>query len=369
MLTTRRTRLIQGTNPRFVDGHLLFTRGTTLLAVRMDLSQHAVTGDEIAAIDGVAYEPGTAGVVAHYAVSQHGTLVYVPAAKSHTLVVLHADGTERTIAEDQLYFMNPRFSPRDGRRLVFSSRRHAKEPWEIWVHDMETDKSAHLTSGWRPMWSRDGQSVTFSRSGQGIFTKPVGAGEARPLVPLKTGHWLAGWTSDGRTLIYGMMENTMSSLIARTDEQTRRIIEPSQVWGGRVSPDGRWLAYGSLDSGNFKVLVTPVTGGERFPIADGTDPNWNSAGDEIYYRSGTSLSSVRIDAAGGLVRAVSEPRVVVETFIPPFYDDYDVHPDGRTLVLVRPSGASQPREVAVVVNWFSELRRLTATGTGTGSGR
>ena len=362
--TKRKTRLIQqATNPQFADGHLLFTRGTTLLAVRVDLSQHAVTGDEIAVIDGVAYEPGTAGVAAHYAVSQNGTLVYVPAAKSHALVVVQADGTERTIGGDQLYFMNPRFSPRDGRRLVFSSRRHAKEPWEIWIHDFETEKSGRLTSGWRPMWSRDGQSVTFSRPGQGIFTKPVGAGEARELVSLKTGHWLAGWTSDGRTLIYGMMEKTMSSMIAQTDEQARRIIEPSQLWGGRVSPDGRWLAYGSLDSGNFKVLVTPVNGGERFPIADGTDPNWNSAGDEIFYRSGTSLNSVRIDTASGLVRALSEPRVVVETFIPPFYDDYDVHPDGRTLVLVRPSGATQPREVTVVVNWFLEMRRLVAAGS------
>jgi hypothetical protein len=65
---------------------------------------------------------------------------------------------------------------------------------------------------------------------------------------------------------------------------------------------------------------------------------------------------VRIDTAAA-VRAVSNPRVVIDPFLPPRYDDYDVHPDGRTLVLVRPSGATQPREVVVIVNWIRSLQR------------
>ena len=362
VVTKRGTRLIQGTNPRFADGLLLFTRSTTLLAAPVDLSQHAVTAAEAAVIDGVANEPASATATAHYAVSRNGTLAYVPAARAHSLMLIQADGTERTIGDEQLYFMNPRFSPRDGRRLVFAARRHSKEPWELWIHDFETGKSTHLTSGWRPLWAPDGESVTFSRSGQGLYTKPVGPGEARQLLALKAGHWPVGWTPDARTLVSGVMEGTLSSIVALTAGQTRRIIEPAQTWGGRLSPDGQWLAYYSLDSGNFKVMITAVKGGERWPIADGTDPNWNPAGNEIYYRNGTRLMAVRVDTTGGVVRA-SEPRVAVEGFIPPFYDDHDVHPDGRTVVVVRPSGATQSREVAVVVNWFPEMRRLVAAGS------
>jgi Tol biopolymer transport system component len=360
--TKRSNRLIQGSNPRLADGHLLFNRSTTLLAVPVDLSRRELTGAEVVVVDGVAYEPAMAGVTAHYAVSRSGTLAYVPAAKSHSLALLQADGTERVIGDEQLFFMNPRFSPRDGQRLVFAARRHLKEPWEIWVHDLHAGNSTRLTSGWRPMWARDGESVTFSRPGQGLYTKSVGPGDARQLVALQAAHWLAGWTSDGRTLVYAAMEKTLASMMALTAGETRRIIEPSQIWGGRLSPDGQWLAYGSLDSGNFKVLVTALNGGERWPIADGTDPNWSPAGNEIYYRDGTRLMSVRVETTGGAVRVASEPRVAVAAFVPPFYDDYDVHPDGRTVVVVRPSGATQAREVAVVVNWFPEMRRLVGAG-------
>ena len=210
------------------------------------------------------------------------------------------------------------------------------------------------------MWTPDGESVTFSRAGQGLYTKRLGPGEARQILPLQAGHWLVGWTPDARTLLYGAMEGSLSSIAALTGDQIRRIIEPSNTWGGRTSPDGQWLAYSSLDSGNFEVLVTPLNGGERWPIADGTDPNWNAAGNEIYYRNGTSLMAVRVATTGGIVRALSGPRVVVDAFIPPYYDDHDIHPDGRSLVYVRPSGSTQPREVTVVANWFPEMRRLVA---------
>jgi serine/threonine protein kinase len=70
---------------------------------------------------------------------------------------------------------------------------------------------------------------------------------------------------------------------------------------------------------------------------------------------------IRIDTAAG-VRAASEPRVVLDPFLPPYYDDYDIHPDGRTLMFVRPSAATQPLEVTVVANWLPELSRLVGAG-------
>jgi Tol biopolymer transport system component len=367
--TKRKTQLIDnGMNPRLVGGELLFTRGTTVLAAPVDLAKHE-TGTPVAVIDGVANEPATAGLTAHYAVSRNGNLLYVPAAQSHALVLVQSDGTTRMIGEEQLYFMNPRFSPHDGRRLLFAAKRHSKEPWEIWVHDLETDKSTRLTTGWRPLWTPDGRNVTFSRPLEGIYMKPLGPGEARLILPLKTGHWLLGWTPDARTLLYAAMEGTPGSIWALTDGETRRIVGPGSIWSGRPSPDGRWVAYASLDSGNFKVLVSARDGGEPWPVADGTDPNWNAAGNEIYYRSGTSLMAVSVDTTGGAVRVLSEPRVVVDTFIPPYYDDHDIHPDGRTLVYVHPSGATQPREVAIVVNWFPDMHRLVTAGSRPGANR
>jgi Tol biopolymer transport system component len=92
-------------------------------------------------------------------------------------------------------------------------------------------------------------------------------------------------------------------------------------------------------------------------VAEGTDPSWSPDGSEIYYRSGTRLMAVRIDKASG-VRAVSQ-RLVIEPFIPPLYDDYDIHPDGKTLVLVRPAGGdARGREITLVLNWLTELARV-----------
>jgi hypothetical protein len=200
--------------------------------------------------------------------------------------------------------------------------------------------------------------VTFSRgAGTGLYTVRADDGrEVRQLLALEPAHWLVGWTQDARTLVYGAMEGTPSAIMALTGGKIRRIVGPSSTWGGRLSPDGRWLAYYSLDSGNFEVIVTRFPdGGDGVPIAEGTDPNWSLAGNEIYFRSGNRLMAVRIEKAAA-VRAVSTPRVVIDPFLPPLYDDYDIHPDGRQLVFVRPSG-TQPREVVAIVNWSTDLQR------------
>jgi hypothetical protein len=101
--------------------------------------------------------------------------------------------------------------------------------------------------------------------------------------------------------------------------------------------------------------VTPFPkAGPRWLIAEGTDPAWSPKGQEVYYRSGPRLMAARLDVGSGV--RVASTRVAVEPFLPPLYDDYDVHPDGRTLVLVRPANATHGREVTVALDWAAELK-------------
>jgi Tol biopolymer transport system component len=337
----------------------MVNRGPTLLAARLDESRYELTGPVVPLVQGVAGDASPGGGRRHYAVSPGGTLAYVAAPTQYSLVVVAPDGTERLIGEGAPVILNPQFSP-DGRFIAAAAARTG--PPDLWVHDLQTGTASQLTfnGGRAPVWMDDGAGITYSNAGErgGIYTQRIDGRDApRQLLPLDSFNWLVGWTPDRRTLAYGVMEGAPSSIMALAAGQSRRVVGPGSIWGGRLSEDGRSLAYYSLDSGNFEVFVTPFPdGGTRWLIAEGTDPAWAPDGHEIYYRSGARLMAARLDRASG-IRVVSR-RVVVEPFLPPFYDDYDIHPDGRTLAMVRPAGSTQGREVSIIVDWVSELRRL-----------
>lgn len=367
LVSGRRTALVEGAAPRYAaSGHVILSRGTTLLAAPFDPMRLELTGPVVPLVEGVAVEEATG--TRHVAVSRSGTLAYVPAAGAYALMLVEADGTERFLSEERL-FQNPQFSP-DGRRLAVATTRRAGERPDLWIYELETGAPpSRLTfdGGRAPVWTPDGAAVTYSHPipGErwGIYSKfSDGRGDAEQIVPLDEFHWLVGWTPDGRTLAYGVMEGvaadgvSRSSIVALAGGDSRRVVGPGDTWGGRLSPDGRWLAYYSLVSGYFEVYVTPFPDADtQWLIAEGTDPSWSPDGAEIYYRSGSRLMAARIDTAAG-IRVVSR-RVVIEPFSPPLYDDYDIHPDGRTLVVVRPAGDAQGREVTLVLNWLTELRR------------
>ena len=127
-----------------------------------------------------------------------------------------------------------------------------------------------------------------------------GGGEGAQLLALKAFHWLVGWTPGRAALLYGAMsEGSGSSIIAYSNTQSRTIVGPGSTWGGRLSRDGKWLAY-VLNSGTFEVYVTPFPdGGARWLIVEGTDPSWAPDGNEIYYRSGPRLMAARVDKTAG----------------------------------------------------------------------
>jgi eukaryotic-like serine/threonine-protein kinase len=366
----RRTdRLAEGTWPRYAaSGHLILSRQTTLLAAPFDPTRLELTGPVVPIVEGVAVERTSAGV--HVAVSSAGTLAYVPAAQAYALVLVEANGSERLLSQAPL-LQNPQFSP-NGRYLVVATTRRAGEQPDLWMHDLaSTAPPSRLTNdgGRAPIWTPDGASITYSRptpsEGSGIYTRSAdGRSDPRPNVPLSNFHWLVGWTPNG-ILAYGMMEGvaadgkSRSSILAIESSKSRHVIGPGDTWGGRLSHDGRWLAYYLRDSGDFEIYVSPFPNtGTRWLIAEGTDPSWSPDGSEIYYRSGTRLMAARIDTASG-VRVLSR-RLVIEPFTPPLYDDYDVHPDGKTLALVRPAGDARGREITLVLNWLAELQRIPA---------
>jgi Tol biopolymer transport system component len=359
----RRGRVTPGFAPRLAaSGHMLLSRGANLLGAVFDPARMTLAGPAVPLVEGIARGAGPR----HYAVAGDGTLAYVPDARSHALVLRGADGTDRTVHEARL-FENPRFAP-NGRHVVVAATRRSGDPLDLWVHDLEAGTASRLTfdGGRAPVWTPDGTAVTYSHLGQeqGIYTRPFdGSGAATRLASIDAFHWLVGWTPDARTLVYGVMDTptpdgrSPSSIIALTNGQSRQVVGPGSVFGGRLSPDGRWLTYYILEPSGFEIYVTTFPdAGSRWLIADGTDPSWSPDGTEIYYRAGDRLMAARIDTLAG-VRVLSS-RVAVDGFLPPSYDDFDIHPDRRTLALVQPMGDAIGREVTMVLGWFADLKRL-----------
>ncbi len=354
------TKLLPGAAPRHLNGHVIFSRGTTLLAARFN-TQPFSAGAAIPVAEGVAMELPGSGGGRHYAISRSGSLIYVPAAQAYELAGVGANGVQHVVGQPQRSLENPRFSP-DGQYVVVGSRRRDDEQADLWLHDLRAGTTTRLTSdgGRAAIWSDDGAAITYSHLGerQGIYTTQVdGGGDRKQVLALDAFHWLVGWTPDRSTLLYGrMLEGNGSSIVAYNNTQARTVVGPGSTWGGRLSRDGKWLAYYVLNSGAFEVYATPFPdGGARWLIAEGTDPAWGPDGSEIYYRSGPRLMAARIEKPAGV--KVVATRVVIDPFLPPLYDDYDVHPDGRTLAFIRPENQTQCREVTMVVGWFDEWGR------------
>jgi Tol biopolymer transport system component len=350
------TPLLEGTAPRYTEGRVLFSRSSTLLAAPFDVDDSSV-GTAVPLFDGVAVELPGSGGGRHYAVARAGALAYVPAPHAYELALIADGGVHRTIAQPQRSFENPRFSP-DGTEVVVGVRRRDDEPTDLWLHDLRSGASTRLTTdgGRAPVWSDD-RRVTYSHLGQnqGIYSIGTDGGERQLVVPLDAFHWLVGWLPDRSTLVFGQMQgNQMSSIRTFRGGTIDTIVGPGTTWGGRLSRDGKWLAYYVLESGRFEIYVSPFGNrGTRWLVGEGTDPSWAPDGSELYYRSGSRLVAARLDTSSG-VRVITT-RVVVEPFLPPLYDDYDIHPDGRTVVIVRPVHPTYGREVAVAFDWTSEL--------------
>jgi Tol biopolymer transport system component len=138
--------------------------------------------------------------------------------------------------------------------------------------------------------------------------------------------------------------------------------------GPRFSPDGRWLAYISNESGRYEIYVQPFPGpGGKWQISSdgGTEPLWNRNGRELFYRSGDKMMAVDIATlpsfAAGTPRMLFEGQYVPAPGASP---NYDVSPDGQRFLMLKPiEQAAGPTQINVVLNWFEELKRRVPTGT------
>ncbi len=234
-----------------------------------------------------------------------------------------------------------------------------------------------LTFEWGilPLWSPDGERVFFGFDGVpwDIYSKPVdGSGPAEQLtagayrVPTSI-------TSDGKTIVFrqgGAGDNLDIGMVRLEGEgEPEMLLETSfNEHTPKLSPDDRWLAYVSNESGRDEIYVSPFPGSGKVQISTegGMEPMWSRDGRELFYRNGEKMMAVAISAGPEL--SPGKPTLLFEgrydLIEGPGASNYDVTPDGQGFVMIRtPEGPESlgTTQITLVQNWFEELRQLAPT--------
>ena len=399
----RKVLIEGGSDARYVPtGHLVFAREATLMAVPFDLATLSATGPPVPVLEGVSHaihttSAGTETGVAQFAFSDSGSLAYLggsfyPEMETEVLWV-DRDGKEERIDIEPAQYMGVRLSP-DGSKMALNT--YYKEQ-DIWIYDFDRRTRARLTTKGAniyPIWSPQGSGLAFTsdRAGPGnVFWKALDmVSEAEHLIPSEYTDTLGSWSPDGSKLAFVRIDRTerwdpgsnKGWDIYTLSVEDRRSVEPllaSQFWEGHpaFSPDGRWLAYNSNESGRSEVYVRPYPGPSPTVMISnkgGHSPAWARRGSkfELFYRSGRNMMAVEITVDGGKLM----PGLPVRVFEGRYHDlnpirGYDVTQDGQRFLMVKtmereefetiPNEQYYGDKVSIVLNWFEELKRLMPT--------
>jgi serine/threonine-protein kinase len=369
---------------RYVStGHILYLHEGTLFAVPFDADRLEVTGGPVQVIENVSGSAGTGG--AEFVVSRSGTLLYVPSEPTPDVISwMDRSGQSTILRAASGIWTQPAFSP-DGSRLAMDLS--DGKQFNIWVYDWARDTATKLTFGRtnssRPIWTPDGGRLAFAseRPPNLFWIRADGSGEAQRLTQSPNAQAPYSWHPSGKFLAYTEnrpdTKNDLMVLPMSGDEAsgwkpgspTVFLRTPFNEDNPMFSPDGRWLAYESNETGRFEVFVRPFPGpGAKVQISagGGNTPKWSQAKRELLYRGADNrIMTAAYTVAGDSFRAEKpqlwSPRALPEGIMRPMQRHvFAVHPDGeRVALFVPPDAARGTRDkVVLVFNFFDELRRL-----------
>jgi len=359
---TLRSLLSSAYDARYLpSGHLQFARAGALMAVAFDLERLETYGDAVAVGQDVAMESLFGNV--HTAVSPTGTLAYVPGADQARgrLAWVDRDGTTGVLGAPERVYGVFDVAP-DERRIAATI---ADVEAYVWIWDEVSGTGQVLaTPAYHPRWDFGGERVAFNTAHPSdengrLVVQNMRGGAATEL--LSPGLVAEGWSRNGLLSISsgGASGSDVGIVKAEPRSTVRWLRRGSSAWGSALSPEGRFVSYGTDDSGRFEIWVEEIEGPFRRQVSTdgGVETIWCPC-DELFYRNGNRIYSSRITYEPAI--AFGPPRVafVAEEFIDTPGISFDVSSDGRRLYYVRRTMPPDRTRVRVVHNWFEELRRL-----------
>jgi serine/threonine protein kinase/Tol biopolymer transport system component len=363
--TGKRKVLIEGTGARYVsNGYLAYARNGTLFVVGFDPKRLEIKGAPVPVVEGV--NTGASNGDADFAVSNNGTLVFQPGTVTsfqRNLAWMDRTGKATNITEEVKPFAMPAMSP-DGKRIALIL---TSSSFDVWVYDLERDTLTRASFGgddYRPHFSSDGKMLGYdsSKSGhQQVYVKHgVAQGEEVVVTEGPENKEFYGWTPDGREVIFGRQnKDTGWDLYAAAVEGDHKprslVVMPFNQNGARLSPDGKWLAYVSDESGQGEIFVQAMSDpSTRAQVSSGggDDPRWARSSNELFFRSKNRVMSVKF-APGGELKP-GKPILLFEDKRQ--WSGLDVAADGRLVVTREAENNGTGTQINVVLHWFDEVK-------------
>jgi Tol biopolymer transport system component/tRNA A-37 threonylcarbamoyl transferase component Bud32 len=373
------TLLLQGgSNAKYAVGHLIFLRGSTLMARPFDANRRELRGEAEPLADQLQTTSGSVtGEAGAFTVSETGVLAYQTGSGVVRSQLVWFDRAGKQIGQlgDQADYSDVELSP-DGQRVAVSVLDPAEGTRDLWLYDVKRELRTRFTfdsaNDFEPIWSPDSARLVFARreGNVDLYEKPSSGGNEGVLLEGGLGKFPSDWSPNGRFILYiaGGAAIARSDLLVLPlfgDKKPFAFLETSfGETRGRFSPDGRWIAYASDESGQFEIYVDrfPKLGEKRrVSTAGGVWPRWRRDGREIVYLApGDTLTAATVNGEGGRFEAGAarplfavRPRPWVTLGAYP----YDVSADGQRFLVNTVVEETASSAITLVVNWTAGLKK------------
>jgi serine/threonine-protein kinase len=377
LATGRTTHAAAGVYARYLpSGHLVYVSfDGSLVSAPFDPERVEVTGQTIAIADAVQLDALSGS--GQFAISHNGTMVYAPGGGIGGEQVVWIDRAGRMVPVDTAWrgqFSNLALSP-DGSRLAVTVL--TSEGQQVWVKQLPTGPLSRLTFGstssYRQIWHPDGRHISFIRlqsAKGGVWMQRFdGSAPAESVLslPSRPIDELV-WSPDGRTTVFragsgGSGSRDVMALTRGTDSVPRPIAAGGyDEFAADISPNGRWIAYVSTESGRSEIFVRrlddPAAGRTQVSVEGGEEPRWAHNGRELFFRSGRGAMLVAELAPGPAfsVKSLRTLFTLPNLNTDPFHRAYDITRDDQRFVMTNRSLGALT-ELVLVLNWSEELRR------------
>jgi Tol biopolymer transport system component len=366
-------------NAVFAGGRLLYVKDGTLLAQTFDVSRLELKGEPVPIVQRL--DPYGWAYLFPFSASENGVLVVAPAFQTPSrLVWFDRSGREIGMVGNTGLILGPRLSP-DDHRIAASVLDPARDVQEIWIFDASGGAGTKFVfSGAHdvaPIWSPDGTRVAFSSDRKAkaghldLWIKPLDGGKEEILAESPDDRWAEDWSRDGRHLAFsgytaGGRRNHPIWILDMAGERSASVFAADTEWqaNGRFSPDGRWIAYESDESGRAEVYVRafPGPGGKwQVSSAGGGFPGWRRDGKELFYLGlDNRLMAVPVGTEGTFRAGSPAPLFAIHPAVPGVLYDisgapYDVSRDGLRFLVNTASADQGSPPLDVFVNWTALL--------------